>query len=1625
MKNRAFKISVILVMILTMTMTNFIFVGHSLITYAADGVATNHKNVEFKAYFKDEEGNEVTTLEQDTKVEETFLYLHVNVKKEGYFNGEIALENSNFTLKESDSTYVSKIENNTIYLNQINVGTAEEIKVKIEPKKEENFSIGLLSLESKIGIKGIYRDSKQKDITIQGNREVRFKQVENNTEENVQNEIKVLTNKIVKMDGQEKRILQISYHMGLKENNYPIQEIESNLEIPSFDEKQAEVTSLEYLNNMTSFETKKEENKIKLTLKNEANKDGKVMWKTQGDETVIITCLYDKEVEIGEKDIKANQKITLYSGKEMEVNNQITIGEEELDSTIEINAGNKEEMIYKGKLNAGINRFYQSATQVKVNFAKILEGIELTEETSQYNVNGEEQVANVAYHKTALKKEEFDKIFGQEGKIIIYNQENEVIDTITNETKADEQGNIIISYEGKKVREFNIETTAPVAEGILQFNHIKVIESKEDGEKIKVANELKNTIRANGKQVETTIQLQEATTEATIEVNKESLSTIVSNNMEIKAVLTSNNEKYNLYNNPEIEIKLPEQVENIQINSVDLLYENELKIKDYRVEGRTLKLTLEGAQTQYKEETIQGATIIIQANVEVNRKAPTSDEEITMTYKNGEIKDAVTPIKIVAPTDITAIYSIQDLGIETIGQEQNKPVLVQRGSEEKQLEAQIEVINNQEETIEKAKILGNFPTNHKENNMEIEILKEIDVQANQSAKVYYSENENATEELENRENGWSESITNPSKVSKYLIVVDELETGASILGQYTYKIPANLEYNQTAKTDYQVKYANSHTKVENELASTSIEMQTGVGPIVETKLTATAGGKEINGPIRNGEVIRYTIQVANTGTEDVNDIKVTAKVPEGTTMVEPEEDYEYTGASYYEELDTKTYEAEIKTLKVGEVIYGSYEVRVNNLVAEGTTLSNLAQIKYGDVTKQSEEIKNVTAKGNLRVTVKRITDRSTQLYTREVVEYFAIVENISNQKIDAVKVQADLSANLAVETLTLYTGMKKEQGNHVDVSSPNKPVEPIENTEKNETTNTNKVESEILEYAEEINIGALEAGENKVLSYGMLITGTQDNVDKVGFAVTAKNGQEQYQSNHWEEPIKNTDVGISMTTNTQDQSVKTGDIIEYTIEVENKTEAQTRGVEIKDSFPKQLTIQKITQDGKEIEGFSGSNLILPITIAGNETSTIKVEAVVDYSEVRNKAEAITNVARAEIYGETVATTSEINHIIQANEDDSTGTPDEDLEEDENGNGNGTGNEGENDIGDNTIARGNRMITGLAWFDENANGQKDIGEKLLSNIKVRLLNTQTNSLVREENGKILETTTNENGMYVLDKIGNGEYIVIFDYDDSQYGLTKYKADKVSESENSNAILSELVIDDQREKVASTDILKIQDYNISNINIGLIKLEKFDLKLNKYVNKILIQDAKGSTVKEYGNETMAKVELDAKKINGSTVLIEYKIEVTNNGEVPGYAKKIADYATSDLKFSSELNKDWYQVGNTLYTTSLANEKIRAGETKTVTLTLTKAMTENSTGLIPNTAEIAEDYNELGIADSNSTPGNRAKGENDLGSAEVLISIRTGGVVYATITVIVVAILAIVAVVVIKKKNKQEEE
>lgn len=1574
MKNKVLKIVTVVILLATLTMANFIYVGYGLVSYAASSIATNHQNVEFDAQLK----------------EENILSLLINVKKEGYFNGEITLENSNFTIDTQQSNqYINKIEDSKIVLNQINAGTTAQVDLKIKPVNKEIFDAGLLSAVSKLNLNGKYMDSTQKDITIKASREVKLEYVDNNTVDNIESTTNIITNKIMKVSGEDKRVVQLEVALGLKENNYPIKEMELQMKIPTINNKQPTIVKKIDFNTMTHWDYKYEESAVEIKFTNEPNEQNNILWKKEGNEKVVLTLIYDKDSILDNITLQPEIKVTLYDGKELSTNTVIdkTQLSEEKDAIIQTTASNSESSIYKGKLYSGIDRSYEETTKIAVNLANAEDYIKVAEKATNYVGDDEEASANVVYNKTTIKKEEFDKVLGENGKITITNENGEVLATIDNATQVDENQNIVIDYEGKEPSAIEVKTTAPIKEGDLELVHTKTIKENQNKDLIKKATELNTTIEYGynteiTNKVESTIKLVESKTEARLEVNKETLSTVVDNTVEMKAILKGNSEQYNLYKNPTIAFELPEEVEEIKVNSVDLIYDNELKVKNYEVTGRTLKVYLEGEQKNYKDLSIEGTVIVVNANINVNKKSATKDSKITMIYQNNEETNSDSKeIRIVAPKDVTAINSIKELNVETIGQEETKKVALARGSKTKQLETEIEIVNNNENAIENVKIIGTFPTKNKENNMDIKLLEGITLEGIDGAKIYYTEKEDATTDVKDSGNAWTEEITDTSKVRKYLIDVPSLEAQSSIKGTYKVEIPELLEYNQSAKQGYTVQYTNSLSKTEGEMKATTIELETGIGPKLETKLTPTVSGSEVasNSTVKNGEVIKYKIEVSNVGSEDLTNVTLQGDVPEGTTLVEPQENYEYTGASYYKELTDKTYNAKIDKIRAGEVITGTYEVRVNAGVESGTKLLNTVQAQYGDVIKKSNESQLLTESGDIRVSVKRVTDRKVDLYESGTVRYFAIIENLANSKSEDVIINTNKSDNIEPSRVVLLTGMKTGENANQDES----------------------INSEEIDYRDEMNIGSLGAGEVKVLSYDMSIK-KLDSTNKIGFSVIAKEGKSEYKSNRIEENINKVNVALNMTTNTQSQYVKAGDNIEYTITVKNNGTEGVSGLKIIDKIPSSLTVDSVTFDDETIEAYKDINDIeISCDIASQSESTIKISTTVKYSVDRTNAEPITNVAYAEMLGERVATTSEINHIIEANKENTDTDKDED----------GKGNE--------DIANGSKMITGVAWFDENANGQRDDSEKTLSNIKVHLLNTKTNNLVKDTKGNVLEATTNDNGVYVLNNIGSGKYIVVFEYNKTQYALTKYKAENVDESKNSDVMTNELSIENEKQQVASTDIIEINNENVSDINIGLIELKNFNFRLDKYISKILIQNSAGTTVKEYTDATVAKAELDGKKINGTTVIIEYEIKVTNIGEVDGYVRKIVDYMPSDLKFSSELNKDWYQTGTDLYNTSLANEKITAGQSKSVKLTLTKAMTENNTGLINNTAEIAESYNELGIADSKSTPGNRVNGESDYGSADAILSLKTGGEVYIAITIIAIIALGIPTFIIIRKK------
>ena len=107
-------------------------------------------------------------------------------------------------------------------------------------------------------------------------------------------------------------------------------------------------------------------------------------------------------------------------------------------------------------------------------------------------------------------------------------------------------------------------------------------------------------------------------------------------------------------------------------------------------------------------------------------------------------------------------------------------------------------------------------------------------------KVYYSENANATTDLNNKDNKWTENLTNKNDVKKYLVVVDELDVKKEIDLAYSAVIPEGLDYNQVAEENYIVYYTNITSEEKTEISKSTLS--TPKGAVIDTALRALVSG---------------------------------------------------------------------------------------------------------------------------------------------------------------------------------------------------------------------------------------------------------------------------------------------------------------------------------------------------------------------------------------------------------------------------------------------------------------------------------------------------------------------------------------------------------------------------------------------------------------------------------------------------------------------------------------------------------------------------------------------------------------------------------------------------------------
>ncbi len=1637
MKEKIGKTLLIIAIIITMTMANFLLLGVSVVSYAADALAqgdvsTNNQNVEFGVELVDSEGNKANTLQAKMNSENLKLKLSISVKKDGYFNGIVNLGSSNFVLKQDIlSEGISKIEGNTITLNQVNAGETKELEVGIEIIKSDIFDINSIDMESNITLNGIYKDSSEKDITITAAKTVKLilaSPYDNDYVGSVLN-YELITNKVLDYKGEPKRIIQLKVVSGVENNLYPIKDQTLEIPSPKVENKLPEEVQINSIGDLTTngkklaqenWEYDKETGKIEVTIENPAE-DGKVTWKKTGQDTLIVTYIYDSTEESEEQTIEGSTRINLYDKNNTVITAkyEMTVNPSEKDSTVTIDTSSEETSIYKGKLYAGIDREITQNVSLNVNMADVASEISLVENIENIGLQ------NVYTSKVTLSKQNLQEILGEDFTLLIQNNEtSENLAEINKDTIADEDGNITITLK-ENVRQIKILASAPANVGTIDLKITKLIKEN-TRQLVNETNTINFTIEGTYTSSDmvtsleaktAVVQLQETQTSAQITIDRTELSTMtVNEDVEIRVVLNSNSEKDELYQNPTIRIQFPEQIQTIDVISISPLYADEFEIERTYREGNDIVIELQGKQQEYSNEAIEGPTFIIKANLTVDKKVPSSTQNIRLIYTNENAVnykegasqgEELLPINIIAYTGMVTNTTIPEYGMQIINNEGEKTSKLELSADAKNITFESEIINNSGDQVSNVKILGTYPNKNTSNNINANV-SQINLQGIEQtrAKIYYTENENATDDIENAQNNWTETITDTTKVQKYLIIIDELAVSEEVKFSYNITIPANLEYNQVANLGYGINYTEA-TGINKNITLDTIKLETGVGPILETSIKAYVGSEEVQ-TVNKGELVKYELKVKNTGSEDVANVHMQGQVPEGTVYAEeilPSEETDKNRGNFIEDENKKQVDFSIDNIAVGEEVVKTYYVRVKEAVG---TIENTSNITYGEVTKESQKSQLTVNDGILEVSIVSGGDTGS-VEAGYSYQFLASIKNTSSEDISNVQFSSIVKGAEVLE---------------IDYFSV---VE----------------EKEIYTEAEEVVIDKINAGETMEVLIKILVPTVKENSTVTVSANCTYNNQ-TYRFNERTVVLNGVDLSMVSTSENQNSYVQAGDIITYNITIQNDGQTYQNAIKLKDEISDLVTLQAIRRNGEELTQdqytvIYDKYIEITDTLEPGQKIEYSIDVVVDYILKNEDAKEITNTATL-MAGIIEIDNQEVMHILEPENDEQIdiGDPEEPVtpedpenpddpqvpQDPENPENPENPQDPENPDDPNTPSeQETKIISGRAWLDTDSDGSLDQGETLLDGITVRLLNTETNTFAVDSEGNEITGVTNSNGFYSLNRVPKGEYIVIFEYDTTKYILTDYNKEGVDQTLTSKVINKTITINEETRQVAATDIITISEENIANINIGLKEAKIFDLKLDKYVSKIIVQNNSGTQTQEYTDETLVKTEIDSKLLNSSTVIVEYTIRVTNEGEVAGFARSIVDYLSSEYRFSSELNSDWYQSGQRLYNTSLSDELIQPGESRDIKLTVTKQMTVNNTGLINNKAEIAESYNELGLQDVDSIPGNNLS-EDDLGSADVLISIKTGQVVGTILIVIaIVAVLAIVAVIIARKILKRK--
>ena len=1306
------------------------------------------------------------------------------------------------------------------------------------------------------------------------------------------------------------------------------------------------------------------------------------IYESQMDDTTLNSIAIVSAKTIDDKVIQEKTEETSYN-----VSEQVgSLLETSIDGDKEVSKGYLYTNLYKTE-NKYETKFYTNY-QVNVGFKDLVDEIQVREsnltETGANNQTASENSKAlikddaVLTRKVSVKKEELINLLGEEGTIRVLDSQNQEIGVL-------KQDNLELNIESYGLK---FITSKPTSEGYINIKLEKVlnVNTEYNLELVKNKNGIDNSIDVVGilqgneisnNHIDNKIALIEPVSNAKISINKDALSTVVTNeNVVITATLERNDITDALYKDPELLITLPSQITGVNLKDARLIYEDELVPVDFRTFDNKIYLRLQGVQTKYSPLTnVNGTVVKIVADLTLNNLAVNSDEKITLQYTNrvkDEIKSVEAPIKIVAPAGFvtsnngTVAEPTKGVSSQTVTCIGSDEVLsIKANDKEKTSSFGGIAISNLKENAKGLAILGRFPTQDAKSvdgkNTDLGSTYSINVTTPVSvegldADIYYSDNGGATYDLANEQNGWSMEKKDTSK-SFLIVAKSEVTPAQRITFSYNGIIPQNLDYENKTNSIFGIYYNNETTEgvAKNVVSSKLLSIETENIPVVKTEIIASdykVGDEIKNGDkINNGKYIKYVVRATNTGRKAAENVTLTVTKPENSEFYHIEkvenEDY-YDNYFSYEETMTST----IDKIEPGQTVEETYIVRV-----------------------YSYEEKAITFRSQL--TAENMREDSTASFENTVTDGLFEMEINTNLSNSNVKIGDEVTYNLTLENI----GSNEFKNVNVNIDIP-KYIDLVKYDGASYDSN-----KRVLSY----NIDNLES--YKRFEFTTKVVSSDEPSQEISLVAKAKyeGGEKEIKSNTYTSIVQDLKgFSASVSSNIPYKMLDT-DTVEYYVNVKNESK-KTAEVNIFNRLPKELELVSYTVKNGENTYTEEDSLNTEVT-----------ENVEPYENLK-----VTIVAKP-YYLDRIGQIEEIENEIQLSIND-IDVELEKIKQQIEGSSNYTtvvGDEDENIVETENIY----SISGKIWYDENGNSAQDENERMMSGILLKLYDVNKKEFVKDEEGKDIQVIANDNGEYRFEKLYKGEYIVIADYDNEVYEIANYQTGEIAQNENSDFIENtneENNSAEQNQKfgTAVTNIITIGEENVYNIDLGLRDADNFNITINNKISKITVIDGTKSETYDYNNY-IANLQVNNEKLKNATLIIEYEIEVRNDGNIDGYITQVVDKIQDGMEFASELNQDWYVNGNNeAVNSSLSNKIIKSGESEILKLTLIKNKDNEDGQVITNTSEIKGTFNQYGIEEVTTTELK----QNNAKSAQLYISASSKSNALEVVAISVSIILAI---------------